>query len=324
MSINSGKHLALFLPSLRGGGAERVMLTLAEQFTAKGHKVDLVMAKAEGPYIDEISNNVNIVDFNVSRVAHAILPLINYLHNEKPTALLSTINNANIISVIAKLISRSPVKIVLRESNTLVLNMGIHKNYKDKLMLLLTRLLYPFADAIIAVSKGVAEDLKKEFGFSDKKIHVIYNPVIEKNLYDKANEKQEHPWYQDSQVPVVIAVGRLTKQKGFDILIEAIKIVNKKKSVRLLILGEGKERKKLEKLIEENGLQNTISIHGFVSNPFPYIKNAAVFVLSSRTEGLPNSLIQAMALGTTVVATDCRNGPKEILESGKWGNLGSN
>jgi glycosyltransferase involved in cell wall biosynthesis len=141
------------------------------------------------------------------------------------------------------------------------------------------------------------------------------------NIRQKAEEPLTHPWFSSNQPPVILAVGRLVKQKDFDTLIRAFGLVRKERPARLMVLGEGREREKLLALIKNLGLEQDVTLHGFVENPFKYIKHAAVFVLSSLWEGFGNVIVEAMALGTPVVATECPSGPSEILEEGKWGRL---
>ena len=143
------------------------------------------------------------------------------------------------------------------------------------------------------------------------------------DLHQKCGRAEpfDHPWFAPGAPPVILGAGRLTEQKDFPTLIRAFALVRKKHPARLMILGEGEERSKLETLVQELGLEKEVSLPGFVDNPYKYMKRAAVFVLSSRWEGFPNVLVEAMALGTPVVSTDCPNGPAEILENGKWGEL---
>ncbi len=154
-----------------------------------------------------------------------------------------------------------------------------------------------------------------------QKVQVIHNPVVTPELLQRAEEPLEHPWFQPKEPPVLLGVGRLTRQKNFPNLIRAFAEVRKRRPVRLLILGEGEERASLEDLVRSFGLEGEVGLPGFVQNPYPYMKRAAAFVLSSDWEGLPTVLIEALALGTPVVATDCPSGPREILQGGRWGRL---
>lgn len=315
------KRIAIFVPSMRGGGAERAMMTLANGLVSKKFKVDLVLAKAEGIYINEISNEVNIVDLNKSRVLYALPSLINYLRVAKPNAVLSTQNHANIVAVIARIVSGISTKLVLGQSNTLSIISGETPSFTEKLIPKLVKLLYPNVDLIVAVSQGVADDLINYMNIPAEKIHVIYDPVVTDDLYSKSEEVLDHPWFLDKSCPVILAVGRLTPVKDFNTLITAFSLVRQQIPAKLLILGEGECRNELEQLVLDNNLSEDVSLPGFFSNPFPYMKHSSLFVLSSRTEGLPNAMIQAMALGVPIVATNCRSGPAEILENGRLGIL---
>lgn len=316
-------HVALFLPSLRGGGAERVMATLAREFCAQGIQVDVVVAKAEGPYLFELPDSVRVIDLGVSRVAFGLFGLIRYLRRERPMAMLATMNHANVVALIARCLSFSSTRLVVREAVNLSANINGHSKLTDKVMPFLVGLFYPTADSVIAVSRGVAEDLVGVANIQKEKVLVIYNPVDLNELHAKSSISISHPWFQKGEPPVILAVGRLVPQKDFGTLIKAFFLITQQRKIalRLMILGEGEERPKLEEQIRNYGLKKEILLPGFVDNPYPYMKQAAVFVLSSLWEGLPNVLIQAMALGTPVVSTNCPSGPEEILEFGKWGAL---
>ena len=320
MSILTNK-VALFLPSLRGGGAERVMVNLARGFSEKGLDVDLVLAKAEGPYLSQVPPEVRVIDLHSSRVLASLPGLVRYLRREQPGALLSTLNHANIVALWAKRLAGVQTRVVVREANTESVSSVHSQSLRGRIMPFLTRCFYPWADAVIAVSQGVAEDLAKTTRLPIERIRVIYNPVVTPELLEKAKEPINHPWFAVGEPPVVLSVGRLTRQKDYPTLIRAFVLVHKEQPVRLIILGEGEERPKLEALIQGLGLDGEVSLLGFVDNPYTYMAKAAVFVLSSTWEGLPNALIEAMAVGTPVVSTDCESGPREILENGKWGKL---
>jgi len=309
------KRIALFLPSLRGGGAERVMVDLAKGFSEKGYTVDLILAKAEGPYLSELTSSIRVIDLAQPRVAFTLLGLIKYLRKEKPMAMLATLNHVNVIAVLATKLSGTATRVIVRQANTLSTNSG------GRLISVLVRFFYPFADKIVAVSSGVADDLVATARVNRKTIEVIYNPIVNEALYKKANESIDHPWFKAGGPPVVLSAGRLNAIKDFATLIAAVKLTKQIRPLRLMILGEGNCRKELETMIVSNKLEDDVLLPGFISNPFPFFKHCNLFVLSSISEGLPNALIQSLALGVPVVSTDCPNGPNEILESGRWGKL---
>ena len=315
------KKVALYLPSLRGGGAERVMLNLAKGFADKGLETHLVLAKAEGSLLSSVPFNVRVVDLGKRRVLHSLPGLVRYLRQYRPTAMLSAMDHANVVALWGKFISRVNVRIVVGIHNNMSLTMKNSPNRKDKLRALLGRFFYPWADAVVTVSKGVACDFMQLTGLSLENVHIIYNPIVTPELLEKANESLDHPWFRPGEPPVVLGVGRLSEQKDFFTLIRAFALVRKNLPARLMILGEGKDRSKLETLVKKLGLGDDVALPGFVDNPYKYMKQATVFVLSSRWEGFGNVLVETLAIGTPVVSTDCPSGPKEILEDGKWGRL---
>jgi glycosyltransferase involved in cell wall biosynthesis len=180
---------------------------------------------------------------------------------------------------------------------------------------------YRGADGVVAVSDGVADDFANVTGFQRSCIRTIYNPVLTPDLSVAAEAAVEDPWLDGDEPPVVLGVGRLTTQKDFPTLLHAFARVRSQRLARLLILGEGDKRSELEALARNLGLAGEVRFPGYVDNPFAYMRRCAVFVLSSAYEGLPNSLIEAMACGAPVVSTDCPSGPAEILEGGRYGCL---
>ncbi|MCR4405258.1 MAG: glycosyltransferase [Candidatus Acetothermia bacterium] len=306
-------HVALFLPSLRGGGAERAMVNLARGFAERGLQVDLVLARAEGPYLSEVHDGVRVVDLGSKRVLHSLPGLVRYLRKERPDGMLSAMTHANLIAIWARRLAGVKTRLVVSEHSILSIATENSRSLRAKLMPWFVRRFYPWADAVVAVSRGVAEDLAARTGLPIGIIRVVYNPAITPELFAKAEEPLDHPWFQPGEPPVILGVGRLVKAKDFPTLIRAFALVRKQVAARLMILGEGNERAKLEVLVRELGLEDDVVLPGFVDNPYKYMKRARVFVLSSRREGLPAVLIEALALGTPVVSTDCPSGPREIL-----------
>ncbi|AFZ32836.1 glycosyl transferase group 1 [Gloeocapsa sp. PCC 7428] len=313
------QRISFFLPALYGGGAERVTINLLKGFVQRGVLCDLVLASAEGPYLDQVPPQVRIVNLNAGRVVKAILPLSNYLRREKPKALVSHLNHANVIAILAKKLVRTKTRLIVVEHNTLSADRS--KLWRGKLVPPLMKLFYPQADAVIGVSQGVVHDLETYLKLESGKISVIYNPVIDDVLLAQATASLEHPWFQKDTLPVFLAVGRLSEQKDFLTLIQAFALLRRNKHARLVILGEGEERSKLEDAIASLGISQDVALPGFVANPYAYMSRASAFVLSSRWEGLPTVLIEAMACGCPVIATDCPSGTREILDAGVYGKL---
>ena len=315
------RRLAIFVTSMQGGGAQHAMLNLAQGLAKRGYATDLVLAKAEGPFLAEVPDSVRVVDLKASRVLMSLPALVRYLRRERPQAMLAVLNYANVIALWARRLAGTNMRLVVSERNTFSLANKHALRQRARLMPQLIRRFYPWADGIVAVSKGVAEDLARVTGIPREHIRVIYNPIVTPELREKANAPLDHPWFNPGQPPVLLAVGRLSPQKDFRMLIQAFARVRETRQMRLLILGEGRERLSLEVLVRELGLEQDISMTGFVANPYPYMARASLFVLSSRWEGLPGVLIEALCCGAPLIATDCPSGPREILADGQYGQL---
>ncbi len=313
--------IALFMESLRGGGAERVMLNLSRKFSQLGHQVDLVVASAKGPYRSHVPDSVKLVDLRANRTVGAIFPLTSYLRRQSPEALLSKMSHCNIVSLLARKLAGSLSRVVISEVSLLGISTRTAAQLRSRLIPFLAKRLYPEAGAIIAVSRGVADDLASVLDLPFDRIDVIYDPVVGPEFHERAGLALEHPWFTRGAPPVILGVGRLDPEKDFRTLLRAFSVVRGNRNVRLMILGEGPERFVLESLAQELGIADIVTLPGFVENPLPLIANAAVLVLTSRFEGLPNVLIEALGCGTPVVATDCPGGTTEILEQGRYGML---
>lgn len=325
--IKTQKHLTIFLPALYGGGAERTMLNLAQGIADRGYRVDLVLAQAEGPYLDQIPDSVRLVDLgkgsivNRNRTLTRLPSLIRYLSVERPDAMLSALSRANIVAICASRLAGKPRRVVVNQQNTVSKDAP---NFPDRLGRQAPRLakyIYRWADCVVGVSKGVVDDLVQSVGVPQHLVKVIFNPGITPELRKKAKERLDHPWFQPGEPPVIIAVGRLSMQKDFPNLIKAFARLHQTRQVRLLILGEGAQRKTLEELAAQLGVEQDFALPGFVENPYPYMVNASVFVLSSQWEGLPTVLVEALYCGSPIIATDCPSGPREILQNGEFGRL---
>lgn len=314
-------QIAFFIENMQGGGAERVMLNLANHTASLGHKVDLVLVHPKGPYIPMVSSQVRVVDLKVRRFREVMPSLIRYFNREKPKAMLSALENANVAAVIARELTGSKTRLVLSEHTTPSQH---YKHSPRQMWSSFTRwggFFYRRADAVVGVSKSVAEDLIQTMRVPEEMVSTIYNPVITPDIAQLAMQPIDHPWLAKLDIPVILAVGSLRQLKDYPTLIRGFSYVRRARPARLIILGEGPERTNLQALINNSGLQDDVDLHGFVTNPYAYMKRASVFVLSSAWEGFGNVLVEAMALGTPVVSSDCPSGPAEILRHGKWGRL---
>ena len=314
--------VAMFLPSLDGGGAERVFVDLANEFSALGLRIDLVLASASGPYLDEVDPSVKIVDLGAPRVARALPGLVSYLRKQRPEVLISGLEHANVVAALAVFVARVGIRYIVSVRSVPA---AVHRetpSLRGRLLLKLSRAIYRFADAIIANSRAAAAEIARAQPAVSGKLHVIYNPLNLALLQRLGDERLDHPWLAAGVPPVVLSVGSLTRLKDFPTLLKAVATLRTTgRECRLVILGEGPERGDLEALARDVGLQEALYMPGFVRNPFSWMRHAAAFVSSSLTEGCPNALMQALACGTAVVATDCDGGSADILERGRWGRL---
>ncbi len=308
-------HIALFVPDLSGGGAERVMLNLAHGFVERGINTDLVLLNAEGPYKDKVDERINIHDLGVARAAGSIGPLVHYLRHQQPDALISALGQTNLAALLAKRLSTTRIPILVTEHQSF--QPGRETGFRQRIFPRLARWLYP-SGKVVAVSEGVADTMAQVIGLPRQDITVIPNPVLTDDLQSLAAE----PLPMGVRRPYVLGMGRLTAQKNFPLLLDAFRrMAEQRPDLNLVILGDGPDRSALEAGVRELGLQERVSLPGFQANPYPWLKGAAAFALSSDWEGLPTVLIEALALDVPVVATDCESGPREILGSGRLGRL---
>ena len=316
-------HIAFFLPALNSGGAEKNTVLLAEEMARLGHRVDILLVKRGGAFLKHVPANVRLIELNGKGMLRSLLPLKHYLAIDTPDALIAGLPGPNSVAVMAKLLLGKTLrtKIIITQHIMFSCNVAAFRGVRSRVRHWVARRLFPHADAVIAVSQGVAADLLLEIPpLEPRKIKVIYNPVNIARAHTLAQEDISHPWLEDKITPVLIAVGRLMPQKDYPNLIAALTHV---RDVRILICGEGTEQAKnaLIKDIEDKGLKDRVDLLGFVDNPFALLARADMLVLPSRFEGFGNVLIEAMAVGTPVVSTDCPSGPAEVLNNGAFGAL---
>lgn len=314
-------RVAFFLPNMAGGGAERVCINLASGFLDHGLDVDFVLARASGPLMADLPFESNIVDLKVNRTLAAVFGLAHYLRQQSPVAVIAAPDVANLVAAWAKLIARSETLVLATNHNNIIHYSRNNPKIQEKIYPYLLRLFAPAFRGIVVVSKGNAEALERKVRFPRQKVQVIYNPIMHPGIEMMAGAALGHPWFNDDQVPVILAVGRLEPQKDYPTLLKAFAILQRIRQARLVILGDGSQRDKILALGTDLGISEHLDVLPYDPNPFRYMARSDVFVLSSAWEGFGNVLVEALACGTQVVATDCPSGPAEILENGKYGRL---
>jgi len=317
--------VTFFLPSLEPGGTERNVVNLVNNIDRGSYIASLVLGRTEGDFLAQVNKDIPIISLHASHSLGLFFTLITYFKKHQPDIFISAFPRINIICIVARFFSGTKTKIVITEHSVFSLLPVIAKTFWRRVfafifMPLLGKLIYPFADAIICVSQGIADDLLKMFNHPDK-VTVIYNPVVNEKMHLLADEPVDHPWFLHANTPIILAAGRLVECKDYPTLLKAFALVLEKQSAYLVILGRGPEEQKLKKLSEELGVADKAAFLGFQENPFKYMKRSSVFVLSSLQEGFGNAIIEAMACGVPVVSTDCPTGPKEIIENNKNGIL---
>jgi glycosyltransferase involved in cell wall biosynthesis len=321
-------RIGIFFPSLAAGGVERIMVTMAREFVRHGHAVDLVVGSKSGEFLSTVPPEVSVYDLRLPPPHTALrLPgLIRYLRQERPAVLLSATDGSNLIALWARRLAGVKTRVVITvhlvwsEHAALESRKGWQKAIKYRFaMPLLMRFSYPWAERVVAVSHGVARGLASVSKLPLDCITVAYNPIVTPDLQEKMQAPVQHEWLTSNTIPVILGVGKLSSEKDFSTLIRAFALVRQHRPARLVILGEGPERPLLEALVQDLGIAQDVALPGFVANPYAWMKRASLFVLSSLFEGLSTVLVEAMAVGTPVVSTDCPGGVREILAEGDYG-----
>jgi glycosyltransferase involved in cell wall biosynthesis len=340
MTNQQKKKIAFVLHNLGKGGTQKVVLNLLKVFTNQERfDLELVIlslkSSSQETLIEQVPKRVNIINLHtviehrIKSYVQIILAIIKYLNQEKPDFLLSNIPLANWLSLAAKKLTNYPVKVFVVEhsfflQDTLKIVKANNTKSKTNIELLISplmRWLYPQAQGIIAVSQSLAQYVETTLNLKTDSVKVIYNPVIDAEMLLKSEYEVDNDWINSQSEPVFLAVGRLSLQKDYETMLKAFAQYKLNNSGKLLILGEGELRTKLENLITTLKLDNEVRLLGFTDNPYSYMSKVNCLVLSSLWEGLPTVLIEAMACGCQVIATDCPYGSKEILAGGEYGFL---
>ena len=352
-------HVGFLLTGLNGGGAERFTLNLAQSLIARGHRADLVIPRLAGDYRTTIPGEMRIRrarirgtdrkllralqrsgvhveattvnPFGVARswlvlgrkglhlpvrrrhrvYAYATM-IATYVREARPHVLVSPLPGADAAAVCAAELTERAVPVVVTVHN-------VPEDYYAPEWLAASRTLYPLADAVVAVSRGVAESVRRSLGVDAGRVRTIYNSVPADSIRRLAQEEVVHPWFADGEPPVVLSVGR--EAKDHPTLVKAFGLVRREVDSRLVILGKlsAPYRAMLESLARGLGVEGDLGFLDFDENPYRYMRRAGLLALSSRSEGLPMVIIEALTCGTPVVSTDTPCGPREIL--GRWGDL---
>lgn len=324
----SSPRIALLNPLLAKsgtiqGGIEAIVINLANGLVEKGYLVDLLGYPPDGALSrpGQLSQKVNLIDIGSSHKLAGAVRVAAYLSRVRPAALLAAGHRCNLMAALAKRLARGNSRVVLSVHNTMSQRLSLARPASKWLQLRQIRWAYSWSDAIVAVSSGVRDDLLGPVGLPAPPPAVIYNPVITAELKQRLEESLDHPWFLKGAPPVILAVGRLRPQKDYLTLVEAFARVRSNRTCRLMILGEGPERRAIEALIRRLGVDCDVAMPGAIDNPLPYMCRSSVYAMSSRWEGLPTVLIEALAAGAPIVSTDCPSGPFEILEGGRLGRL---
>ncbi|WP_436905922.1 glycosyltransferase [Acinetobacter johnsonii] len=311
--------IALHFPKLSSGGVEKIQIILAKEFLSRNIDVDFVLCQAQGEYLSQVPEKVNIIDFKVNHTRNSLFPLVNYLKKHQPDYLISSLGPQNVMAIIACKLAKTKTKVFVTQHNALSQQAKQKATIQQRLIPFCYKLVLPYADGVISVSKGIAEDIAENVGYPLSKVHVIYNPAyVEKK--EHVDNRVINELIKDKKY--IISIGRLVHQKAFDDLINAFKKVYiNKPEMHLVILGNGPLEASLKKQAYQLGLQDVVHFLGFVENPNEYLAKASLFTLASRYEGFGNVIVEALSEGIPVVCTDCEYGPNEILEDGKYGIL---
>ena len=317
------RHVAFFTPAPDFGGAQRVTVNIANSLAARGHDVDLVAGQLEGEFVSLIDGAVDTVELGLpdvpaAGILAAVPRLVSYLDEARPDVLFASRTHTNLAAVAAGQLTAAAVHVAITEHSPFTHQL----TRKDRVTAALAARVYPYADDVIGVSEGVAETVVEHTGLDPDGATVLNNPIDIGDIRSGADEPVDHEWLDDPELEPIVAVGRLKASKDFGTLLRAFAAVHERRpATRLVIVGKGTARDRLETLARDLGVADSVAFTGYTDNPYAYMSRASVFAMPSKVEGLPTVLIEALACGCTIVSTDCQYGPREILEDGRYGRL---
>jgi glycosyltransferase involved in cell wall biosynthesis len=318
--------LLIVIHSLKGGGAERVLINLLKGLDRGKFSITLVLYEGVFDFPCPDNVDIEILDISASRnffkLARGfilkIMALARSIKKHNPDIIFSFLSSTNVTVILAREFAATKARLIISEHTHPTTN--LKNEMYGNITKLFMKKLYPKADKIVTVSEWIKQDLVQNFHLPENKIKAICNPVDSENIELLSREEIENIWFK-SDIPVIVAVGRLTKQKGYPYLLRAFSIVREQLSCRLLIIGEGEDKTMLDTMAKELGIEKDTIFPGFQKNPFKYMAKSSLFVLSSLYEGFPNVILEAMTLGLAIVATDCPSGPSELIDDGQNGIL---
>lgn len=313
--------VAIYLHDLSGGGVERQSLIIAEEFRREGVDVTLVLHSLRGQLREQVPAGLRVVNLNGRRTLDDIPRLARFLRRCQPDILLTNLDLNNIAALMAKAFSFSPTKVVICQHNPIAGNFVACQGGLYRLVGKAYHALSPLVSQAVAVSSGVAQELRTLAGLPADRVTTINNPVVGPDFEFRAQEDLRHPWFGQPSQPVFVTAGRLVALKDHATMIEALALHRRNHDSRLIVLGVGPLEDDLKALAAAHGLADVVDFVGFHKNTLPFFRQADAFLLSSLCEGFGNVLIEAMGCGTPVISTDCDYGPAEILDNGRYGLL---
>lgn len=321
MSFENKPRIAIFLATSGHSGVDKIAKNLVPALARRGYQVDILKIREHGPHLAELPPGVKIIDLGTSHVYSAILAIARYLKREQPAVLLADKYRVIHAAYLAKVLSGVPTRLIFSMGATISIDLSGRSRFERWYQRQFIKHFYPRAAKVIVTSKGVADDMAIYGGIARSCIEVVPCPVISADLLQTRPQRPEHPWFQAGEPPVILGVGELSKRKDFETLLRAFALVRAGRPCRLVILGRGRQHDHLIALARELGVGEDVDLAGFQQNPYAFMAHAALFAFTSRHEGLGFVVIEALAVGTPVVSTDCPSGPREILQDGKYGEL---
>jgi glycosyltransferase involved in cell wall biosynthesis len=301
------------------GGVQRSQVDLANALLGQGAEVSVVMARAEGPFLRELVDGVELVDLQATTRAGFVLRLAAFVRRRRPSQVIASQHHTGVLAAVSMLLAARGTRLIIVLHNHLTSLMK--RERWAGLVLAMMRLTYRRADTVVCVSRGVAGDVRRCFPKLRDRVATLYYPIPLDRIVEAGRARTHEAWLDSRELPVVVAVGRLCGQKDFATLLRAISFASRTTPCRLVIVGEGEERARLEAVVSELGIEGQVRFAGHRDNPHAFVAKADVVVVSSRWEGFCLVIVEALALGRAVVSTDCPSGPAEILDGGRFGRL---